>query len=690
MRTRQLADLLLRYLLCWAVPGIFLGAACAADLQEPITLASRNGVLDILMVARPAPVPSLTPLVPTGWVYDICPRPAGGANVCPAGSTAPNIYGGTRLKLQKGDTLKVRLVNRLPLAVNAKHQFDDPDHAFLRLNPTNIHTHGMLVTPNYPTPANPTYGDNVFVLTFNSANGQPQVSPHIHADIRYDFTDYQIKIPPTHPSGLFWFHPHAHGVALNQVSSGLAGIITVGDVQDYVCTGPGCAGVPVAPEVRHLILKDSQVLPGGDMQDQEDPDFCSSSAPAGTALGQGYCPGQNLSADGGGNYSGGRWFFTVNGQQYPNIPVTGGGGEIWRITNTSGSVTYDLRLWSAAQNRNLLMQVLSIDGVSVSPTAGMAMKEVSALTGGKMDPEACPGLAPASGGSGDADPLCVRRLHMMPSSRVEVWVAYRDRHDALAAPPAGATAIFRTSGFNTGPGGDTWPAVDLARVQFRGPAPGAGATSVLRVQGQGTAMSLPLALSANMSAANAAVPTDPSCKALPPGHKRRIFFAAPVSDPDKFGLGYEEVDEKGVPVPNTFMDVAPFDPMTATVCVPLGPGNSPATERWELINLANEDHNFHVHQVKFRILTNAELAGTVVPGTVFDRGVMLDNVPLVHSYTADGNGCNDVATWRSGGCTAYPSTVEIPFAIAGDFVYHCHILEHEDGGMMARIRVRPN
>jgi len=25
----------------------------------------------------------------------------------------------------------------------------------------------------------------------------------------------------------------------------------------------------------------------------------------------------------------------------------------------------------------------------------------------------------------------------------------------------------------------------------------------------------------------------------------------------------------------------------------------------------------------------------------------------------------------------------------GDFVYHCHILEHEDGGMMAHIRVVP-
>jgi FtsP/CotA-like multicopper oxidase with cupredoxin domain len=28
--------------------------------------------------------------------------------------------------------------------------------------------------------------------------------------------------------------------------------------------------------------------------------------------------------------------------------------------------------------------------------------------------------------------------------------------------------------------------------------------------------------------------------------------------------------------------------------------------------------------------------------------------------------------------------------IAGDFVYHCHILGHEDHGMMAIIRVKPS
>jgi L-ascorbate oxidase len=134
------------------------------------------------------------------------------------------------------------------------------------------------------------------------------------------------------------------------------------------------------------------------------------------------------------------------------------------------------------------------------------------------------------------------------------------------------------------------------------------------------------------------------------------------------------------------MDVKPFDPMTPTVCLPLGPRNTPVTERWELVNLAGEDHNFHMHQVRFRVVSAAELDETNVPNQIFAKGILMDSVPLLH---ADGT-CNSVADWRNGACTAHPAVVDIPFAIAGDFVYHCHILEHEDGGMMAVIRVRPS
>jgi FtsP/CotA-like multicopper oxidase with cupredoxin domain len=42
---------------------------------------------------------------------------------------------------------------------------------------------------------------------------------------------------------------------------------------------------------------------------------------------------------------------------------------------------------------------------------------------------------------------------------------------------------------------------------------------------------------------------------------------------------------------------------------------------------------------------------------------------------------------------AYPSVrLRMDFRdpnIVGTFVYHCHVLEHEDGGMMGRIRVVP-
>jgi FtsP/CotA-like multicopper oxidase with cupredoxin domain len=33
--------------------------------------------------------------------------------------------------------------------------------------------------------------------------------------------------------------------------------------------------------------------------------------------------------------------------------------------------------------------------------------------------------------------------------------------------------------------------------------------------------------------------------------------------------------------------------------------------------------------------------------------------------------------------------VDIPFSQLGAFVFHCHILDHEDGGMMAKIQVVP-
>ena len=77
-----------------------------------------------------------------------------------------------------------------------------------------------------------------------------------------------------------------------------------------------------------------------------------------------------------------------------------------------------------------------------------------------------------------------------------------------------------------------------------------------------------------------------------------------------------------------------------------------------------------MHQIHFLLLA---VNGVPVP-------------PEQHSSTT----CIQVPYWTGTG--AYPSiTVRMDFRgpDIGDFVYHCHILGHEDNGMMAIIRVLP-
>lgn len=61
--------------------------------------------------------------------------------------------------------------------------------------------------------------------------------------------------------------------------------------------------------------------------------------------------------------------------------------------------------------------------------------------------------------------------------------------------------------------------------------------------------------------------------------------------------------------------LAQFDPSVTTVCLPLGPGQQPVSETWELIQLSTENHNFRLHQTRF-----------VMTGS--NGGVVQDNFPL--------------------------------------------------------------
>ncbi len=676
--------------------SIFLLLSCGAHLENfsndgaeladlPV-FQSANGELSILMEARAEKI-ELAGLTPEAWVYQICQLSAATNDTCPNDSRTFAPYGGVRLQLQPGDHLKIRLVNRLPSTPNdASHMLQDLGN--LAANPTNLHTHGLIVEPRRAGNGDPTYGDYVFVLGYPRRLLPSIYSRRSHPGL--DYTDqpinYDIYIPPNHPSGLYWFHPHVHGLSLNQVSAGMSGDITVGSIGDYLKDASGKPFVDGSIKTRYLLLKDMQIEKDSIMLTQQDGGFCPQDPNVGDPPRVGYCPGQPSINDEGQamDHTGGRWVHTINGQLFPTIHVQG--GEVWRITAASGNRSYELQMKDEATGEQLPFQVLSLDGVSLDIPTGTPDTQLRSALRNRFYPKPCAGTVLGS------EPVCGTTMHMMPSSRAEIYVT-----SATAR-----SVILSTFSYKTGETGDDWPSVQLAHVFFSGA--GSGTPVALSVHGQSRSLlarggalgSIPLVklpgeereVSINDlvalkrisktvghgDAERAHMDKEASCQALPKGHRRRIFFGVPTNG--EFGLGYEELDADGNPVPGTFKDIAPFDHRTTSVCLPLGPNNTPVTETWELINVSGEDHNFHIHQTKFRL-----------PNGSGNTTVLMDSIAVPHGT----NACNGkISPWRTGECKVKPVTVAIPFSQIGDFVYHCHILEHEDGGMMAHIRVVPH
>jgi L-ascorbate oxidase len=232
-------------------------AATPRPLQDPPVFASQGGTLSLLMVAAARHAVPLGPVTSDLWTYEVCNLPAPGANACPPGKGQSGL-GGVRLQLQPGDKLRVRLVNNLPVVTDSDHASENPS---LANNPTSFHTHGLIVEPHRAVGPTDTYGDYVFLELTNPANPPVGAASHPGLDIAEGVVQYQISIDATHPPGLYWFHPHLHGLSLNQVTAGMAGIITIGSVADE-CGDAACVSAVQQSAVRHIVLKDTQVGKG--------------------------------------------------------------------------------------------------------------------------------------------------------------------------------------------------------------------------------------------------------------------------------------------------------------------------------------------------------------------------------------------------------------------------------------------
>jgi FtsP/CotA-like multicopper oxidase with cupredoxin domain len=180
---------------------------------------------------------------------------------------------GPTLRLRPGDDLAVHLLNGLD-------------------EPTNLHTHGLHVSPRGN-------GDNV-LLSVGAG----------------ETADYRYSLPDDHPTGVFWYHPHLHGLVANQIFGGLYGAIVVAD------------DIPVTRE-RVLVISDISLSADGAVR----------RLPAAERM---------MGREGD--------LLLVNGQLRPVITARPGSRERWRIVNACTSRYLRLALPGQA------LLLLGIDG----------------------------------------------------------------------------------------------------------------------------------------------------------------------------------------------------------------------------------------------------------------------------------------------------------------------------------------
>ena len=645
-----------------------------------------------------------------------------------------------------GDTAAAVLENSLKPrepsdsdGANAGHHATD--------NATNLHFfHGGVVTPRNARRANDPNddaarkgdGDNVYTYWKPSEAPFPYHVPIPHSlDARV--IDGVGKIP--HPSGLNWYHSHMHGRSSDQVMGGLSGLLSVGDAKANVVAckkdpadqtkclddPQATADLKARTDVRYALLRDISLqkidalpdastatpktatwapdlkgwvkgdgecgvwrLVGGQLQKDE-----------AKQLRKGYCQRDKDNA----------WLFTVNGQRFPTITVEGGRNLLLRLGNLSPNVVYWLELnneQNEADKQKLLL--VGVDGV-------VPAKAVLA------DPNRIPVRATA-----------VDDLVLMPASRAEIFI----RNDCLR--PQEQTYVLRTKGLNAGTANNTksdrWPEIQLMRIVLKAStvsctedialnavAGRADFQAIILSEGalvatkpKGCVDDIDPAKNEHRRVTFKDVSNPPPGKIInwgvlteivhpPDGSTSPVPYDSFVTadaktvgkiDPDEglVGIPFEDYDLGGGNI-----DWDNSNGLRPHVCVfadPRNPGNTSGQQQlWVLKNGTGQLHNFHIHQMKFRLATAEELTNRFKIDVTNEPAEVCADPPackgpiykLYEAKAADEN-------------TVWHDTIPMPpskrvYVImsfvaeeqVGRYVFHCHILKHEDTGLMAPFEV---
>ncbi len=200
----------------------------------------------------------------------------------------------------------------------------------------------------------------------------------------------------------------------------------------------------------------------------------------------------------------------------------------------------------------------------------------------------------------------------------------------VTGPPSGR-AKFQTLCYNTGPNGDADPYLELGRIV----APKHHAEG-------GDFSSQPLI-------AGEPLPQNAYTTSLPAPAAKRLVVLSEDNKPHFFING------------KSFAMRAPpmFVVHTGTV------------EEWKVVNVTQEIHDFHIHQIHFLVES-------------------INGIKLEHPHWADSVIVPHRSTTGPGEQHSVPGSLVLLMdfrdpIIRGEFLFHCHILDHEDQGMMAKI-----
>lgn len=219
------------------------------------------------------------------------------------------------------------------------------------------------------------------------------------------------------------------------------------------------------------------------------------------------------------------------------------------------------------------------------------------------------------------------------------------RAEFIVTAPTSGNATFLTENYSTGPTGNPDLEQELANIELStNPADPNPSGPPIKVPEATPAPATPLKF-ADLSTATITA-------------KRKLYFSEEFGGTNGPIQFYITVDGQKQRV---------FQPDEKPVIVT----KVGAVEEWTIENRALETHAFHIHQIHFKVLE-------------------IDGKPAANQDLMD---TIAIPFWEGPGTPYHSVKLLMDFrdpTIAGTFVFHCHILLHEDLGMMHKILVEPN